>query len=101
SWTTLSCCCDACYKSFRLLSYHMGFSAQGYFYSGSGTQTLLLPDYTPGCPPVTGKPPEDMEALAALEARLPLASDGTRFSCMNALCCPHCGEAYIDFASRP
>lgn len=95
----LSCECDACGRSFLVQSFHAGFSDLGYMYSASGAYTLLMDAHLPGAPPPTGTP--DMKALAALEAILPLAPDGTPFRYMNPFRCPHCREPYIDFAAHP
>jgi hypothetical protein len=96
---SLSCICDACAKDFRLQSFHAGFSSVGYFYSGSGRYTMTVSDQVPGAPPAIGKP--DPVSLAELEEKLPAAPDGTRFSYLNSLRCPHCGSAYIDFEKYP
>jgi hypothetical protein len=96
---SLSCICDKCEKSFRIKSFHAGFSNLGYFYSESGSQTLVVSSYLDGAPPAMGKP--DFNKLAVLEAKLPLAKDGTRFKYKNSFRCPHCGSAYIDFERFP
>lgn len=97
---SLSCLCDQCERSFRLQSFHAGFGNCGYFYSDSGKDTLIVDNSVPGCPPAVGKP--DIEALAKLEASLPLANkDQTHFRYLNPLRCPHCGAAYIDFEKFP
>ncbi len=96
---SLSCICDACERSFRLQSFHAGFANCGYFYSDSGLETLIVDGNLPGCPPARGKP--DLPALAALEATLPLAKDGTRFRYVNSLRCPRCRAPYIDFEKFP
>ena len=80
-------------------SFHAGFSNLSYFYSESGSQTLVVSSYLDGAPPAMGKP--DFEKLAVLEAQLPLAKDGTRFKYKNSFRCPHCGAAYIDFERFP
>jgi hypothetical protein len=96
---SLACVCDHCLKTFRLQSFHAGFSQVGYFYSGSGAYTLTVSAFVPGSPPALGKP--DLALLALLEAKLPLAPDGSRFSYLNSLRCPHCYAAYIDFERFP
>ncbi|MEJ5223561.1 MAG: hypothetical protein WHV44_03825 [Anaerolineales bacterium] len=96
---SLSCICDKCKKSFRIKSFHTGFSNLGYFYSESGSQTLVVNSFLDGAPPAIGKP--DFEKLAILEAHLPKAKDGTRFKYKNSFRCPHCGSAYIDFERFP
>jgi hypothetical protein len=96
---SLSCICDKCEKNFRIKSFHAGFSNLGYFYSESGSQTLVVSSYIDSAPPAMGKP--DFEKLAKLEAQLPLAKDGTSFKYKNSFRCPHCGSAYIDFERFP
>ena len=96
---SLSCLCDRCRRSFRLQSFHAGFSNIGYFYSESGLFTLVVSADEAGAPVPLSEP--EPSALAALEARLPLAPDGTRFGYLNPLRCPHCRAPYIDFASHP
>lgn len=96
---SLSCVCDKCEKSFRIKSFHAGFSNLSYFYSESGAQTLVVSSYLDGAPPAMGKP--DFEKLAILEKQLPLAKDGTNFRYKNSFRCPHCGSAYIDFERFP
>ncbi|QWV95128.1 hypothetical protein KP004_08105 [Geomonas oryzisoli] len=91
----LSCECDYCKNSFQIRSYHAGFSNSGYFYSGSGKYTITVSDQVPGCPVVLSEP--DTKDLAALEAILPLAPDGTRYKYTNPFRCPHCSAPYIDF----
>jgi len=95
----LSCICDKCKKSFRIKSFHAGFSNLGYFYSESGSQTLVVSSYLDGAPPAIGKPA--FEKLAILEEKLPKAKDGTSFKYKNPFRCPHCGSAYIDFERFP
>jgi len=96
---SLSCLCDECRKSFRLQSFHAGFSDLGYFYSASGKETLVVSSYIKGSPPALGK--ANLEEVRELEAKLPIAKDGSTFSYFNALRCPHCGAAYIDFEKHP
>lgn len=95
----LSCECDHCRRTFQIQSFHAGFSNVGYMYSGSGANTLIIDDSVPGAPPALGKP--DMKKLAALEAILPPAPDGSRFSYLNPFRCPHCARPYIDFEAHP
>lgn len=95
----LSCECDHCEKSFQIRSYHAGFSNAGYFYSGSGRHTITVSDQIPGSPVALSEP--DLEALAILEASLPLAPDGTTFKYGNPFRCPHCSAPYIDFEAFP
>lgn len=95
----MSCECDDCHKSFHIRSFHAGFSHAGYFYSDSGKHTLTVSDRVPGCPaPLSTPDPAD---LAALEAALPLAPDGTRFRYTNPFRCPYCAAPYIDFEAHP
>ncbi|MEI6667885.1 MAG: hypothetical protein WCP29_06995 [Acidobacteriota bacterium] len=96
---SLSCLCDRCSRSFRLQSFHAGFSDLGYFYSASGVFTLVVPSGEDGAPAPLSDP--DPVALAALESRLPPAPDGTRFGYLNPLRCPHCKAPYIDFETYP
>lgn len=96
---SLSCVCASCKKSFRLQSFHAGFSNCGYMYSGSGHHTITIPDSVEGCPPTLGK--VSVEELATLERKLPKAPDGTTFSYLNPLRCPHCATPYIDFERFP
>lgn len=95
----LSCTCDGCRRSFLIHSFHAGFSQVGYFYSGSGKHTLVAGIEVPGCPAALSEP--DAAALAALEAVLPPAPDGTRFRYSNPFRCPHCATVYIDFEGHP
>lgn len=92
----LSCTCDHCKKSFQIQSFHAGFSRLGYFYSGSGTYTLTVPDMIPGAPAALSTP--EPAALAALEGRLPTAPDGTSYRYAHPFRCPHCAAPYIDFS---
>jgi hypothetical protein len=93
--TILSCECDRCNRSFQIHSYHAGFSNAGYFYSDSGKYTLTVSDRVPGCPAALSAP--NTTELAALEAALPLAPDGTHFKYSNPFRCPRCSAPYIDF----
>ena len=95
----LSCECDACSRAFQIQSFHAGFGDIGYMYSGSGRHTLIVDAGVPGAPPALG--PADLAAVAALEASLPAAPDGTRFKYLNPFRCPHCAAPYIDFARHP
>ncbi|PLT20496.1 MULTISPECIES: hypothetical protein [Ralstonia] len=95
----LSCECDRCKKSFQVRSYHAGFSNAGYFYSGSGKFTITVNDRIAGCPAALSEP--NLSELAALEAALPLAPDGTKYRYANPFRCPHCTAPYIDFEANP
>lgn len=96
---SLSCVCDACRTSFRLQSFHAGFSNCVYMYSDSGRYTLVIPDEVEEAPPALGK--ADTLSLEELERNLPTAPDGSFFKYMNPLRCPHCSEAFIDFQRFP
>jgi hypothetical protein len=95
----LSCECDSCRKSFLIHSYHAGFSDSGYFYSDSGKYTITVSNREPGSPAALSDP--DPTDLADLEARLPLAPDGSSYRYLNPFRCPHCSAPYIDFADDP
>ncbi|MFD1950442.1 hypothetical protein ACFSGX_06640 [Sphingomonas arantia] len=95
----LSCECDACGRSFVVRSFHAGFADLGYFYSASGRHTLTVAASLPGAPVALADP--DPTALAALEASLPAAPDGTAFAYRNPFRCPHCAAPYVDFTSHP
>ncbi len=96
---SLSCICDECRKSFRLQSFHAGFSNCGYMYSESGMHTITIPGSIEGSPPALGKP--DSALLKALEIKLPKAPDGTSFAYLNPLRCPNCSAPYINFTRFP
>ena len=95
----LSCECDHCHQSFLIKSFHTGFSAGGYFYSGSGAYTIIVSDQIPGCPTALTIP--GAKELEELQARLPKAPDGSEFKLSNPFRCPHCKQAYIDFETYP
>ncbi|MBB5866344.1 hypothetical protein [Xanthomonas sp. 3058] len=95
----LSCECDICRRSFRIRSYHAGFSDAGYFYSASGKYTITVDSHIPGSPAALSEP--DAKELAALEAALPLAPDGSAYAYLNPFRCPHCSAPYIDFVANP
>jgi hypothetical protein len=95
----LSCECDRCRESFQIHSFHAGFANVGYFYSGSGKYTIMVSDHIPGSPAALAEP--DAVSLAALEAQLPSAPDGTSYRYTNPFRCPHCGDPYIDFETWP
>lgn len=96
---SLSCECDECGETFSVRSFHAGFSDCGYFYSGSGAYTLTVSNREPGSPSALSQP--DPDTLAELEARLPIAADGSRYAYLNPFRCPHCRAAYIDFGRFP
>lgn len=95
----LSCECDHCAQTFIARSFHAGFAQSGYFYSESGHYTLVVDGAIEGAPVPLSDP--EPGALAALEARLPLAPDGTGFAYRNAFRCPHCSAPYVDFIAHP
>jgi hypothetical protein len=72
-------------------------SATPDFYSDSGKYTITVSDRVPGCPAALTEP--DPMELAALEAALPLAPDGTRFKYSNPFRCPHCATVH-DFGQN-
>jgi hypothetical protein len=77
---SLSCICDHCSRCFRIQSFHAGFSNCEYMYSSTGQYTLTY----------TEKP------------KMPInAPDGSTFSELNPLRCPHCQAPYIDFERHP
>lgn len=90
---SLLCLCDECGSSFRLQSFHSGFSALDYFYCESGLHTLVVPAQIAHAPERF-----DPDALAALP---PCRECGKRFRYLNALRCPGCHSPYIDFAGHP
>lgn len=77
---SLSCICDHCGVSFRLQSFHAGFSNCDYMYSSSGLYTLVYREAP--ATPIT-------------------APDGSTFARLNPLRCPHCQAPYIDFERYP
>jgi hypothetical protein len=97
---SLSCICDSCRESFRLQSFHAGFSNTAYFYCNSGPHTIIVGTHIKGAPSPLAKP--DSEALAQLESELPKCQtcDG-EFRYENPLLCPHCKRPYIDFTRHP
>ncbi len=97
---SLSCICDFCRRSFRLQSFHAGFSNLVYFYCNGGPHTLVASSYLTDAPPVMGQ--TDSESLARFEARLPRCEKcGGDFKYFNSLLCPHCLRPYIDFQNHP
>lgn len=95
----LSCECDRCARTFIARSFHAGFAQVAYFYSESGRYTLTVHAGVEGAPAPLSEP--DPAALAACEARLPDAPDGTRFAWLNPFRCPHCSAPFVDFATFP
>lgn len=97
---SLLCICDACHRSFRLQSFHAGFSNLTYLYCSNGPHTLVASSYLDDAPPVLGK--ADAEATARFESQLPACREcGGQFRFWNPLRCPHCGAPYIDFERHP
>lgn len=100
SYVSALCICDACAKSFRLQSFHAGFGGNAYFYCNQKPHTLMISEYEEGAPPALG-PPQDLEALARLEAKLPACAQcGGSFAYWNPLRCPHCLAPFIDFPNH-
>jgi hypothetical protein len=94
------CLCDFCRKTFRLDSFHAGFSDSTYLYCSGGPHTLVASSYLEDAPPVLGE--ADMESVARFERRLPPCSEcGGSFRYLNPLLCPHCRAPFIDFARYP
>ena len=94
------CLCDRCEKTFRLQSFHAGFSDLTYLYCSGGPHTLVANSHIEDAPPVLGE--ADTEAVARFERRLPKCSEcGGSFGYLNPLLCPHCRSPFIDFARHP
>jgi hypothetical protein len=97
---SLLCLCDYCHKSFRLQSFHAGFSQLTYLYCSDGPHTLIASSHCEDAPPVLGE--ANMESVARFERRLPECNEcGGSFRYMNSLLCPHCKEPFIDFKQHP
>jgi hypothetical protein len=97
---SLLCICDHCRKTFRLQSFHAGFSDLVYLYCSRGLHTLVASSYLPDAPTLLR--PADPESVARFEGRLPPCGEcGGEFRYLNPLRCPHCKEPYIDFANHP
>ncbi|MEP6755778.1 MAG: hypothetical protein ABJA67_09775 [Chthonomonadales bacterium] len=97
---TLSCICDECTKSFRLITFHSGFKHISYMYCSEQPHTLLAQYDQAITPPISG--PADPLLVARFEARIPpcLICGGV-FRYYNALRCPTCKASYIDFEKFP
>lgn len=94
---SLMCICDDCKRTFRVQSYHAGFSNLAYFYCSNGPHLLTLSDRIEGAPPLLAKP--DLAALQKLEGQLPACTVcGGNFRYLNSFRCPYCSAAYISFA---
>ena len=97
---SLICICDFCRNSFRLQSFHAGFSNLVYFYCSDGSHTLTTNGQQEGAPPVIGK--ADSEQVTRFDQKLPSCEKcGGSFAYYNPLLCPHCGKPYIDFKKHP
>lgn len=97
---SLMCLCDRCEKSFRLQSFHAGFSNLVYFYCSRGTHAIAASSYAEDAPPVAGQ--ADIAATERFEKTLPACGEcGGSFRYLNPLLCPHCAQPYIDFAAFP
>jgi len=97
---SLLCICDHCHESFRLQSFHAGFSDLTYLYCSRQPHTLVASSYLEDAPPVLGE--ADAASVARFESRLPPCEQcGGAFRYMNPLRCPHCLEPYIDFEKHP
>jgi hypothetical protein len=97
---SLLCVCDFCRKSFRVQSFHAGFSDLTYFYCDRGPHTLVASSYLPDAPPLLVK--ADSESVRRFESRLPpCARCGGAFRYYNPFLCPHCLAPYIDFKRHP
>jgi hypothetical protein len=97
---SLLCLCDACHGTFRLQSFHAGFSEIAYFYCSRGPHTLAAKYWVEDAPPLLVAP--DPAALRRFEARVPpCAACGGDFRYMNPFRCPLCLAPYIDFHRHP
>jgi hypothetical protein len=100
SAVSLLCMCDHCGRSFRLQSFHAGFSNLVYMYCSRALHTLAASSDLSDAPPVLGR--ANPESLERFERRLPACSAcGGEFRYLNPLRCPHCREPYIDFPRHP
>jgi hypothetical protein len=80
-WVSVMALCDACEKSFRLKSFHTGFSQSDYAYCSQDFHTLVI-----------NSPLEsDVQLPACQECSGAFARD-------NALRCPHCKAPFASFA---
>lgn len=97
---SLLCLCDVCRKSFRLQSFHAGFSSLTYMYCSGCPGVIVASSCLADAPPVLGE--ADPEAVRRFEGKLPPCERcGGTFAYHNPLRCPHCRAPYIDFAKHP
>lgn len=97
---SVMCLCDQCNTSFRLQSFHAGFSQLSYFYCEGGPHTLVASAHLQDAPPVLGV--ADPAATARFEMQLPPCTTcNGSFAHMNPLRCPACHAPYIDFTRFP
>ncbi|HEX6373050.1 MAG TPA: hypothetical protein VF006_29275 [Longimicrobium sp.] len=97
---SLLCICDHCGETFRLQSFHAGFSDLVYMYCSQNPHTLVASSFLEDAPPVLGE--ANTESVARFEKRLPACAEcGGEFRYFNPLRCPHCREPYIDFPRHP
>ena len=100
STVSLLCLCDHCEKSFRVQSFHAGFSDVTYLYCSSRPHVLIVDRSVPDAPPLLRD--ADPETIARFERRLPPCVEcGGSFAYLNPFRCPHCLAPYIDFAGHP
>lgn len=91
--------CDHCHASFRLQSFHAGFSNLTYLYCSRQPHTLVASSYIEDAPPVLGE--ADSDSVARFESKVPPCSKcGGEFRYLNPLRCPHCLAPYIDFINQ-
>ncbi len=97
---SLMCICDYCRKSFRLQSFHAGFSNVVYFFCSDGPHTLITNGQQEGAPPILGK--ADRAVVDKFDEGLPRCEKCSgSFGYYNPLRCPHCSKPYIDFETYP
>lgn len=97
---SLLCLCDRCELSFRVQSFHAGFSDVTYLYCSNRPHVLIVDRGVPDAPPLLSE--AEPAAVARFERRLPPCADcGGSFLYLNPFRCPHCLAPYIDFAGHP
>ena len=97
---SLFCLCDNCHRSFRVQSFHAGFSNLVYLYCSHQPHTLVASSYLDDSPPLLRA--ADPAALARFAAKLPPCDAcGGSFAWANPFRCPHCREPFIDFGRFP